>query len=248
MKPNELVVHAQEDREEVVQKMMHYHLTTVPVVNKENIFLGVIPSDTLAEVIEEEASEDIYRMSALTPIKHTYFETPFFRLLYQRSSILLVLLALQTFSAIIISLYQATLEGFLMLFITTLTSTGGNSSSQTSALAIQGMATGEINSANIKRFVRREFFMAIMIAIILGIFSFVRIYITYGGAFILKGLAVSVSLAAIVLVSVMLGSTMPLLLKRLNVDPAHSAGPMLATLMDVVGLLLYCFICQLILQ
>lgn len=247
MKQNELVVHADEDREDVVQKMMHYHLMTVPVVSKENIFLGVIPSDTLAEVIEEEASEDIYRMSALAPIKHTYFETPFFKLLYQRCSILLILLVLQTFSTMIISIYQGMLEGFFFLYLTMLTSTGGNSSSQTSALAIQGMASGEINSANVKRFISREFFMALMLAIILGAFSFLRIYFTYGAQYLLKGLAVSVSLSAIVLVSIALGSTMPLLLKKLNMDPAHSAGPVLATLMDVIGLLLYCFICQMLL-
>lgn len=246
MKPNELVANADEDREEIAQKMLHYHVTIVPVVSKENIFLGVIPGDTLAEVIEEEAAEDIYRMSALTPIKHTYFETPFFKLLYQRSSILLVLLVLQTFSTMIIQWYEATLTGFLMFFITMLTSTGGNSSSQTSALAIQGMATGEINSSNIRRFIFREFRMALMIALILGVFSFVRIYFTHG--FVIAGFAVSFSLASIVLVSVMLGSTMPLLLKRLNMDPAHSAGPVLATLMDVVGLLLYCFISQLLLS
>jgi len=246
MKPNELIVHADEDREDVVQKMMHYHLTTVPVVSKENIFLGVIPSDTLAEVIEEEASEDIYRMSALAPIKHTYFETPFFKLLYQRCSILLILLVLQTFSTIIIQMYEVMLAGFFMRFITMLTSTGGNSGSQTSALAIQGMASGEINAANVKRFIRREFFMALLIAIILGVFSLARIFFTHG--FTLDGIAVSLSLAAIVLVSIMLGSTMPLLLKKLNMDPAHSAGPVLATLMDVIGLLLYCFICQLLLQ
>lgn len=247
MKTNELVALAEEDREDIVKKMMHYHLTTVPVVDKENIFLGVIPSDTLVEVIEQEASEDIYRMSALTPIKHTYFETPFFKLMYQRCSILLILLMLQTFSSMILEVYEVTLAGFLMYFITMLTSTGGNSSSQTSALAIQGMATGEINSTNIKRFIRRELVMALMIAITLGVFSFARIYFTHG-LLLAKGLAVSISLAAIVLVSVALGSTIPLLLKKLNLDPAHSAGPVLATLMDVVGLLLYCFISQLIVQ
>lgn len=248
MKPNELVAQSDEDREDIVQKMMHYHLTTVPVVSRENVFLGVIPSDTLAEVIEEEASEDIYRMSAMTPIKNTYFETPFFKLLYQRCSILLILLVLQTFSTMIIQLYEVMLSGFLVYFITMLTSAGGNSSSQTSALAIQGMATGEINPTNIKRFIRREFFMALMIATILGVFSFARIYLTHGAGHTLAGFAVSLSLAAIVLVSIMLGSTMPLLLKKLNMDPAHSAGPVLATLMDIVGLLLYCFISQLLIQ
>src|SRR5438105_9206894 len=118
--------------------MLYYSVTIVPVINQEKIFLGVISSEILVEIVEQEASEDIYRISALTPIKHTYFETPFAKLLYQRSSILLILFILQTLSSLIIQHYQVALTGFLMYFITMLISTGGNASSQTSALAIQG--------------------------------------------------------------------------------------------------------------
>ena len=111
----------------------------------------------------------------------------------------------------IIKSYEATLEGFFILFITMLTSTGGNSSSQTSALVIQGMASGEINESNTSRFLLRELRMAGMIACILGIFSFIRVYITYGN--LLKSFAVSLSLSMIVLVSVILGSCIPIGLK-----------------------------------
>ncbi len=242
---NELVFNVDQDKEEIAKLMVHYNLMIAPVVSGDNIFLGVIPSDTLIEVIEQEASEDIYRMSALTPIKHTYFETPFFRLLYQRSSILMILLLLQTFSTMILEYYQATICGFFMYFITMLISTGGNTSSQTSALVIQGLATGEIDDTNIKRFIRREFFMAIMIALVLGIFAFLRVYFTHG--MLMGSLIVSISLALIVLVSVLLGSCMPIVLKKLNLDPAHSAGPLLATVMDIIGLLIYCVISQLFL-
>lgn len=245
LKENELVVPVDQDREWIAQQMMHYHVTIVPVVNEDHIFLGVITSETLVEIVEQEASEDIYRISALTPIKHTYFETGFFKLLYQRSSILLMLFILQTFSSIIIQYYHNNLEGFLMLFMTMLISTGGNASSQTSALAIQGLATGEIQDATFIKFIRREFSMAACIAAILGIFAFLRIYYTH--QYFLGSIAVSISLAIIVMVSIMLGSLMPLILKRLNVDPAHSAGPVLATMMDIIGLLIYCFISQLIL-
>lgn len=245
LRPNDLIVQVYEDREDIAKKMMHYNLMTVPVVSADNVFLGAIPSDTLVEIIEQEASEDIYRMAALTPIKHTYFETPFFKLLYQRCSILLILLLAQSLSVMIIEYYQPILFGFLTYFITMLISTGGNSSSQTSALVIQGMATGEIDESNFYRFIRRELMMAVMIALVLGCFSFMRIYVTHGE--LLGSCAVSLSLAVIVLVSIMLGSCMPFLLKKLKLDPAHSAGPLLATLMDVVGLLIYCFISQLIL-
>jgi len=238
LRPNSLIVDVDQDREEIAQQMVHYNLMTAPVVSHDGIFLGVISSDTLVEVIEQEASEDIYRISALTPIKNTYFETSFFKLFYQRVSILMILLVLQSFSSIILQRYQATLCGFLMFYITMLISTGGNTSSQTSALAIQGMATGEINETNRWRFVAREFGMSLVIALVLGIFSCFRIYFTHGN--LLESVAVSVSLAVIVMVSVILGSLMPLILKKLNLDPAHSAGPLLATLMDIIGLLIYC--------
>lgn len=242
LRPNILVVHVHEDRERVAQQMVHYGVSNVPVIGEEGVFLGVIPSEALVEIIEEEAGEDIYRMSAVSPIKHTYFETPFSKLLYQRSSILIVLLMVQTFSSMIIEYYQALLCGFLTFFISMLTSTGGNASSQTSAFAIQGLATGEINDGNSVRFIRREFVMAIIMAFLLGFFSFVRIYIAHHHANTIENIAVSISLAVIVLVSITLGSCMPLILRRFNIDPAHSAGPLLTTVIDVVGLLIYCLI------
>lgn len=246
LRKNELVVGVDEDRESVAQKMVHYKLMSVPIVGTGNVFLGAIPSDTLIDIIEQEAAEDVYKISALTPIKHTYFETPFKSLFYQRASILVILLLVQTFSTIIIGTYEALLGGFLIMFTTMITSAGGNSSSQTSALVIQGINSGELTDTNMGRFLRREFFMAFAIGASLGLVSFARVYLTHAGN-TSGNIAVSISLAIIVIVSVMLGSLIPLILKKLKLDPALSAGPFLATIMDVLGLLIYCVISQLIL-
>lgn len=245
LRKNELIAVVNEDQESIAKKMIHYHLMTVPVVGENNYFLGVIPSQTLVAIIEQEASEDVYRISAMMPITKTYFETSFFRIFYERSYILIILLLAQSLSTMIIKYYEATLEGFFMLFITMLTSTGGNSSSQTSALVIQGMASGEINEFNTPRFLKREMRMALMIAATLGIFSFLRVYFTYGHLY--ESFLVSLSLAMIVLVSVILGSCIPIVLKRFNIDPAFAAGPFLATIMDITGLLIYCYICKMLL-
>jgi magnesium transporter len=247
LRKNELVVGVDEDRESVAHKMVHYKLMTAPVVGTGNIFLGIIPSETLVDVIEREAAEDVYKISALAPIKHAYFDTPFARLFYQRASILVILLLVQTLSTIIIGKYEVLLGSFLMMFITMITSTGGNSSSQTSALVIQGLISGEITDSNIMRFLKRELFMALAIGASLGVISFVRVYLTHTGN-VWGNLAVSVSLTVIVVVSVMLGSLIPIILKKLDLDPALSAGPFLATIMDVLGLLIYCGISQLILS
>lgn len=245
LKKNELIALANEDREEVAQKMVHYDLMTVPVVSTNNYFLGVIPSNTLVSVIEEEAGENVYKISALTPIKQTYFETSFLKLMYQRSYILIALLLVESFSSTIIRAYEVTLCGFLMYFIPMLVSTGGNTSSQTSALVIQGLAAGEIYEANMRKFLWREFLMAIALATILGMAAFARVYFSVGKVF--ESLTVSASLSLIVLVSVMLGSLVPLVLRKLNIDPAFSAGPFLATVMDILGVLIYCLMSKFIL-
>lgn len=246
LRKNELVVQADEDRESIAKNMIHYGLMNVPVVGKDNQFLGVIPSETLVDVIVEEASEDVQKMSALAPMKYPYFETSFFRLLFERSYILIVLLLAESFSTTIMQTYESTLQfGVLLYFTTMLISVGGNTSSQTSAVVIQGMASGEIRPSNLIKFLKREFSMAALLSLILGVTSFIRVYFTSGH--ILESSIISLALSIIVMVSVMLGSCIPLLLKRLNIDPAFAAGPFLATLMDILGILIYCYLGKLFL-
>lgn len=244
LRESEITIAVDEYQREIAQIMKHYSLMIAPVVDKSNAFLGIISSDTLVEIIEQEASEDIYRISAITPIKKTYFETSFLKLFSQRSIILIVLFLLQSVSSIILQAYEATLAGFLGFFVTMLISTGGNASSQTSALAIQGLATGEIDSKNKSLFIKRELLMAAALGAVLASLSFVRTYI--GNENLLGSITVSLSLLSIIFFSVLLGSTMPVILKRVGIDPAHAAGPILATLIDVVGLFIYCLISKVI--
>lgn len=126
-----------------------------------------------------------------------------------------------------------------------LTSTGGNAGSQTSALVIQGLAAGDLNYANFNRFIRREMLMAVALSAILGITTFLRVLVTQS---VIESVAIAASIAAVAFVSVTLGSLIPLLLKKIGSDPAFSAGPFLATLMDIIGLILYCSITALILR
>jgi magnesium transporter len=246
MRPNEFVARAGEDREMVAKKMVHYGLMTVPVVGENNQFLGVITNETLVDVLVEEASEDVQKMSALAPMKYPYFETSFLRLLFERGYILVALLLAQSFSTTIMKSYQDTLGyGMLLYFTTMLISTGGNTSSQTSALVIQGLITGELHAMNVFRFLRREMLMASILAVILATVAFARSYLS--AASLAESFAISVSLGVIVIVSVMLGSLIPLILKRLNIDPAFSAGPFLATVMDILGILIYCYVTKLLL-
>jgi len=245
MHKNDLILDVNEDQETVAQKMNHYQLTVAPVVGNNDILLGIISAETLIDIIEEESSEDIYKMSAMTPIKATYFDTPFLKLLYERSYILIALLLVESFSSIILHSYERAIVG-LTIFIPMLISAGGNTSSQTSALSIQRLASGEINKSNIKKFIKRELVMALVIALVLGLVGFIRVQVS-PNANIFKSLSVSITLCIIVMLSVALGSSIPLLLKRFNIDPAFSAGPFLATLMDILGIMIFCYISQLIL-
>ena len=245
MKKNELVIQADQDQEQVAQQMVHYGLMNVPVISDDGTFLGVIPADTLADVLVEEAGEDVQRISAMPPLKQTYFETPFAKLLFERSGILVVLLIAESFSGFILHEFEATLSKVLLFFIPMLISTGGNTSSQTSAIAIQGMAAGEIRASNVWRFLKRELMLGGAIGLILVLAGFTRVFMVTHK--VKDGLAISLTLGLIVMLSVTLGSGVPLLLRRLKIDPALSAGPFLATVMDILGVLIYCYLVMLIL-
>ena len=247
MRQNELVVRADEDQENVAKEMVHYGLTTVPVVSDDNKFLGVISTEELVDVLVEEATEDVQRMASLPPMKYPYFEIPFWRLFYLRGYVLIALLIAESFSGSLIRAYDHILKfGVLISFIPMLTSAGGNSGSQTSAVVIQGMASGEITWGNMFKLFRRELLVSFFVALTLGIISFLRAL--WVGGTTAECFAISTSLGFIVLISSMLGTVIPFILRRLNIDPAFSAGPFLATLMDILGVLIYCHVSNLLLS
>ncbi len=235
---------ANEDQEDVAHSMVHYRMMTVPVINEQGEFLGVIPEDTLIDIIQEEATEDVQRMSG-APVTESYFQMPFFKLLYQRGLILIALLILESITSVIVGHYEHVLTPFLVMFFAMLVSTGGNTSAQTSAIAIQGMSSGDINSSNLGRFLRREFFIGCLLATVLAMVAFARAYFVHQA--MTGSLIVSFSLGVIVLISVLLGATIPVALKKLGLDPAFSAGPFLATVMDILGIFIYCYVAYLVL-
>ena len=239
MSKNEIVAQADEDREVIAKKMIHYGLMTVPVVGKDNYFLGVIPSETLVEVIVKEADEDAQKMAALAPMEHTYFETPFWKILYKRGNILVVLMLAESISSIILHSYEKSL-GSLFIFVTMLMSTGGNTSHQTSTLVVRGMASGEIHKGNAFKFLKREVLTALGLAVILGGTAIVRAWFTTKD--LMASFSVGLTIGVTVMAAVILGSLIPLGLKKLGMDPAFSAGPFLATLMDIVSVAIFCMI------
>lgn len=234
-----------QDQEEIANKMAHYRATIAPVVNNHNFLLGIITGDTLVEVLQRQAQEDVQKMSGFI-LNQSYLEASTTNLVMRRGLFLAVLLLAESVTSIIMGSFEATLSTFLFSFTAMLVSAGGNTSSQTSAIVIQGLSSGEINDTNVYKFLKREFFIGFVLALFLSIIAFFRIYAfhqDFWGAAV-----VSLSLGIIVFMSVFFGSMLPIALKRLDVDPAFFAGPFLATVMDILGILVYCYIAYVILH
>lgn len=248
MHENELLLRANQDREFVANQMQHYGLQIAPVVDDQNHFIGVITADEIFGIIQEEASEDLYKISGITPVERSYFHTPFWELIGQRSPWLITLLILQSVSSLIMNKFQSILDANIILsfFLTMLIGTGGNAGNQSGAVVVRGLATGEIDRKNGLRILFREFKIGIVMAFILAVLGFARVYVT-PQADIVKAFAISFSLFIIVIVSMLIGTALPLVLERFNFDPAHSAAPFLSTLMDIIGIFIYCLICSKIL-
>jgi magnesium transporter len=244
MDKNELLVYADEDQEDIVNQMEHYELVCAPVVDKEHHFLGVITADDVYEIIKEEGSEDVYRMSGLSPMEYSYFATSFWLLIRQRLPWLIGLLLLQSFSSLILASYGSLINQYAIItfFLTMLIGTGGNAGNQSATLVIRGLTTKEITRQNGLKLLMREFSMSLVMAGILATVSFIRVWFTAHA--LLYAIVISLSLFLIVVTSILMGTFIPILLERLGIDPAHSATPFLATLMDILGVLIYCFICS----
>ncbi|KKP24180.1 MAG: Response regulator receiver protein [candidate division TM6 bacterium GW2011_GWF2_28_16] len=237
IRKNTLVLNVNQDQEDAANQVSHYGFTAAPVVDDNNNFLGVLTAEDVFDVLEEEASEDVYKMSGLSPAQDEYFQTPIWKFIWQRTPWLVGLLLLQSVSSFILSVDKYFI---ISMFLTMLIGTGGNAGNQSSAVIIRGLATGQISRKNGFRVLMREMSVSFFISIILGVVAFTRVF--FFRQDFLSAITVSTALVLIITMSMFLGSLIPLLLERFNFDPAHSAAPFLATLMDILGVAIYCFV------
>ena len=239
MHNNELIVDAHEDQEIVANQIRHYDITSAPVVDKDNYFLGAIMAHEVFDIFAEEASEDVYKISGVPGAEEGYFQTPFWKLVWLRSPWLIALLLLQGVSSSIMANYDTLLRSHTIVafFLTMLIGTAGNAGNQSGALVIRGLAVGEMTRKNGYLVMIREFRVSLIMAFVLSVIGFGRVYLTHFD--IASALAINISLFFIIITSMMLGTFLPLMLDRLNFDPAHSAAPFLATLTDIIGIVIY---------
>lgn len=248
MDTNVITVDTLEDKELVAAQFAKYDFLALPVVDKEFRIVGIVTFDDAMDVIQEENTEDFSRMAAMAPIEDSYFKTSVFSHARNRIVWLLVLMLSATITGSIITKYEAAFAAvpLLVSFIPMLTGTGGNCGSQTSTMIIRGMSLNEIRLKDFFKVVFKEFRIALIVSTILALVNGIRIYITY--AFITPGmiddplkLAVTVSLAIIstVIMSKLIGCMLPMAAKKLRLDPALMAAPLISTIVDTCTTLVF---------
>ncbi len=227
------------------------------VTDDKNILLGIITIDDVLWIASEEFSEDIQKIGGTEALDEPYLDINIFKLVKKRVSWLIILFLGEMLTATAMQYFQAEIEAatVLALFIPLIMSSGGNSGSQASTLIIQAMALGELTIADWWRVMRRELITGFMLGLILGSIGFLRIVLwqqlhiyDYGSYWNLIGFTIFFSLMCIVLWGSLMGSMLPIILKRLKLDPATSSAPFVATLVDVTGILIYFSVAYLFLK
>ena len=234
-------------QEEAINVFRMNNRVALPVVDDKNILLGIVTVDDILWIAHEEYTEDIHKIGGTQALNEPYLDVPVFQLYKKRVVWLIVLFFGELLTIMAMSNFEHEIAKVVILatFIPLIISSGGNSGSQAATLIIQAMALGEVTVRDWWNVMQREIFSGIFLGVTLCILSFGVIGIwhliapNFSAHFVLIGLVVGCSLLGVVLWGTLMGSMLPLLLKKLGADPAASSTPFVATLVDVTGLLIY---------
>lgn len=240
METDFIYVDTYDDQEDVADIFKKYDLLSVPVVDQEKRLVGIITIDDIVDVIEQENTEDFHRMAAVNPSDQEYLNTGVFDLARKRITWLLFLMISATFTGYIIRYFEDALQSVVALvaFIPMLMDTGGNAGSQSATLVIRGIALGEIEFKDILKIMWKEFRISILVGLVLALINFLRIYYLEGYT-IQIALIVAVTLFFVVIIAKLIGCMLPIIAKRIGLDPAIMASPMITTIVDAISLMLY---------
>lgn len=240
MDVNYVYIKTIDDQEDVAALFKKYGYLSMPVVDNEHRLVGIITVDDVLEVIEEENEEDFAKMNALAPSDEEYLSSSVVDLAKKRIYWLLFLMISATFTGIIIRRYEEVLNSVVILasFIPMLMDTGGNAGSQASTLIIRGLALGELQLRDFAKIIWKEFRISLLVGVILSSINFLRLYF-FEKMSLNVSLTVCISMLLIVILAKVIGGVLPLLAKRLKVDPAIMAGPLITTVVDTFALVIY---------
>jgi magnesium transporter len=241
MKEKVVTVHEQTDQEDAARIMETYDLLALPVLDSYNRLLGIITVDDVIDVIHEEHTEDVYKMGAMDGSVKKYLETSILGLVKKRIPWLIILLLVGTITTNVLDHYKTIIfsASFLFIFVPIITQTGGNSGNQSTTLMIRGLATGEIRFKDIWRVLGREILVGILLGLGTGVVILLRSFFLPPGIEMIQAVTIGVSLVFVVLFSSLIGALAPLIIDRFGWDPTVMSAPLMATVIDVIGLTIY---------
>lgn len=246
MTENLISAKTSDDQEEVSKLLQKYDLLVLPVVDNENRLVGIITIDDAIDVISEEAEEDFEKMAAMLPSDKPYFEMSVFSLFKNRIIWLLILMLTGMLTGAILQRFEEAIGALPLLvsFIPMLNDTGGNSGSQAATMCIRGLASGEISTKQWLKVWWKEFRVSLLISTTLVIFNFVRILLMKGAGETFNeramyGFVVCGTLLVTVIIAKSIGALLPILAKKVKLDPAVCAAPMITTIVDCCAILIY---------
>ena len=246
MKRDLITVAAADDRDVAAKAVATYNFLAIPVVDESHRILGIIMHDDVLDVIHEEATEDAHQMAGVMPMEGNYLEIPFFTIWKKRIPWLACLFIAELFTFSALAHFEDAMKQFVVLamFVPLCISTGGNSGSQAATLIIRAMALGQIQLRDWLRVFQHEIFMGIALGLSLGVIGFCRASLTWdsvlGGADRwLLAITIFQAVTAICLFGSVVGAMLPILFRRLGVDPAVASTPFVATFVDVSGIIIY---------
>ncbi|HNQ12154.1 MAG TPA: magnesium transporter [Bacteroidia bacterium] len=236
-----------EDETSAIEVFKRDDYLVLPVVDSNNILLGIVTADDVLQLAEEEDTEDIQKIGAVEALEDAYIDTPVHLMVRKRAVWLIILFLGELLTASAMAYFEDELSRavVLALFVPLIVSSGGNSGSQAATLLIRAMALGEVHINDWWRIMRKEILSGLLLGTIIGIVGFLRVALwssifgLYDGYWLGLAFTIGFSVLGVVMWGTIVGSMLPLLLKRLGADPATSSAPFVATLVDVTGLLIY---------
>lgn len=241
-------LNAFDDREEAVRAMERYDVPVLPVVDRANVMVGIVTFDDVADVAEEEVTEDFQKIAAVAPLTEPYLDVTLWEMFRKRGGWLAILFVGQMLTASVMETFESQLQivAALIIFIPLIISSGGNSGSQATSLVIRAIALNDVTLRDWWRVLRREAMVALCLGLFLAVIGLARVagwhwagLYDYGDVYMRIAFTVAISLVGVVVWGSLVGSMLPFLLRRIGLDPATSSAPFVATLVDVTGLLIY---------
>ena len=247
MQPAVVSVREDSDQEAVSRLFRHYSFLAIPVVDAEGHIKGIVTMDDIVDVVDEEATEDAQKFGGMEALDQPYLDTGFGQMFKKRAGWLAVLFIGEMFTASAMGHFEDEIAKavVLTLFVPLIISSGGNSGSQASTLVIRAMALGELRLRDALRVAKGELVTGLALGLVLGTLGLLRVTLSdvffggYGDHALRIGMAVGISLVGVVMFGTLAGSMLPLLLGRMGFDPASASAPFVATLVDVIGLVIY---------